>query len=151
MSPFPFLLLFIGIPLVELYFMIKVGGEIGAFSTVVLVVATAVLGASIARYQGVVTLQRVQATVARGEAPAIEMIEGVILFVGAVLLLIPGFVTDLAGFACLVPPLRRSIALWALKHMIVQPPPPPPPGGSGPASGGQGPRVIEGDYRREDD
>ena len=148
MSPFPLLLLFISIPLVEIYFMIKVGGVIGAFSTVVLVLATAVLGASIARYQGVMTLQRVQATVARGEAPAIEMIEGAILFFAAVLLLIPGFVTDLAGFACLVPPLRRSIALWALQHIIV---PPPPPGRSGPASDDQGPRVIEGDYRREDD
>ena len=148
MSPFPVLLLFIAIPLVEIYFMIKVGGAIGAFSTVVLVVATAVLGASIARYQGVVTLQRVQATVDRGEAPAIEMLEGVILFFGAVLLLIPGFVTDIIGFACLVPPLRRSIALWALQHVIV---PPPPPGGPGPTSGDKGPRVIEGDYRREDD
>ena len=64
------------------------------------------------------------------------------------LLLIPGFVTDIIGFACLVPPLRRSIALWALQHVIV---PPPPPGGPGPTSGDKGPRVIEGDYRREDD
>ena len=124
MSPFPVLLLFIAIPLVEIYFLIKVGDVIGAFTTVVLVVATAVLGASIARYQGLVTLQRVQATVARGEAPASEMLEGVILFLGAVLLLIPGFVTDIIGFACLVPPLRRAIALWALQHMIVPPPPP---------------------------
>ena len=113
MSPLPVLLLFIGIPLVEIYFLIKVGDVIGAFTTVVLVVATAVLGASIARYQGLVTLQRVQATVARGEAPAIEMLEGVILFLGAVLLLIPGFVTDIFGFACLVPPLRRAIATWS--------------------------------------
>ena len=148
MSPFPLLLFFLAIPLVEIYFLIKVGSVIGAFSTVVLVLVTAVLGASIARYQGVVTLQRVQATVARGEAPAIEMLEGVILFFGAVLLLIPGFVTDLAGFACLVPPLRRSIALWALQHVIV---PPPPPGGPGSASGEQKPRTLEGEYRREDD
>jgi UPF0716 protein FxsA len=148
MSPFPVLLLFLAIPLVEIYFLIKVGGVIGAFSTVVLVLVTAVLGASIARYQGVVTLQRVQATVARGEAPAIEMLEGVILFFGAVLLLIPGFVTDLAGFACLVPPLRRRIALWALQHMIV---PPPPPAGPGSPSVDQKPRTLEGEYRREDD
>jgi UPF0716 protein FxsA len=149
MTPFPVLLLFIAIPLVEIYFMIKVGAVIGAFSTVVLILITAVLGASIARYQGLVTLQRVQATVARGEAPAIEMLEGVILFIGAVLLLVPGFVTDIIGFACLVPPLRRLLALRVLRRMIV--PPPSPPVGSGPPSGGQGPRVIEGDYRREDD
>jgi UPF0716 protein FxsA len=150
MTPFPLLLLFIAVPLVEIYFMIKVGAVIGAFSTVVLILITAVLGASIARYQGLVTLQRVQATVARGEAPAIEMLEGVILFIGAVLLLVPGFVTDIIGFACLVPPLRRLLALRVLRRVIV-PPPSPPPGGAGPASGGQGPRVIEGDYRREDD
>ena len=150
MSPFPLLLLFIAIPLVEIYFLIKVGDVIGAFTTVVLVVVTAVLGASIARYQGLVTLQRVQATVARGEAPAIEMLEGVILFLGAVLLLIPGFVTDIIGFACLVPPLRRAIALWALRHMIVQPPP-PPRGGPGSQPGGHETRTLEGEYRREDD
>jgi UPF0716 protein FxsA len=149
MSPLPVLLLFIAIPLVEIYFLIKVGDVIGAFTTVVLVVATAVLGASIARYQGLVTLQRVQATVARGEAPAIEMLEGVILFLGAVLLLIPGFVTDIIGFACLVPPLRRAIALWALQHMIV--PPPPPRGGPGSQSGGHETRTLEGEFRREDD
>ena len=148
MSPFPVLLLFLAIPLVEIYFLIKVGGVVGAFSTVVLVVVTAMLGASIARYQGVVTLQRVQATVARGETPAIEMIEGAILFFGAVLLLIPGFVTDLAGFACLIPPLRRSIALWALQHMIV---PPPPPGGPGSPTRGPEIRTLEGEYRREDE
>ena len=150
MTPFPVLLLFIAIPLVEIYFMIKVGAVIGAFSTVVLILITAVLGASIARYQGLVTLQRVQATVARGEAPAIEMLEGVILFISAVLLLVPGFVTDVIGFACLVPPFRRRIALWALQRMIV-PPSAPPAAGSGSASGGQAPRVIEGDYKREDD
>jgi UPF0716 protein FxsA len=149
MSPLPVLLLFIAIPLVEIYFLIKVGDVIGAFTTVVLVVATAVLGASIARYQGLVTLQRVQATVARGEAPAIEMLEGVILFLGAVLLLIPGFVTDIIGFACLVPPLRRAIALWALQHMIV--PPPPPRGGPGSQSGGHETRTLEGEFRREND
>jgi UPF0716 protein FxsA len=148
MSPLPVLLLFLAVPLVEIYFLIKVGSMIGALTTVVLVVLTAVIGASLARYQGLVTLQRVQATLARGEAPAIEMLEGVILFIGAVLLLTPGFVTDLAGFACLVPPLRRSIALWALQHVIV---PPPPPGGPGSPTGSRETRTLEGEYRREDD
>ena len=149
MSPFPVFLLFLAVPLVEIYFLIKVGSWIGALTTVALVVMTAVIGASLARYQGLVTLQRVQATLARGEAPDIEMLEGGILFIGAVLLLTPGFVTDFAGFACLVPPLRRSIALWALEHVIV--PPPPPPGGPATRTGGHETRTLEGEYRREDD
>lgn len=148
MSPLPVLLLFLAVPLVEIYLLIQVGSLIGAFTTVALVVLTAVIGASLARYQGLVTLQRVQASLARGEAPAIEMLEGVILFVGAVLLLTPGFVTDLAGFACLVPPLRRSLALWALQHVIV---PPAPPGGPGSPTAGHETRTLEGEYRREDD
>ena len=65
------------------------------------------------------------------------------------LLLIPGFVTDIIGFACLVPPLRRAIALWALQHMIV--PPPPPGGGPGSQTGGHETRTLEGEFRREDD
>ena len=99
MAPFPvFLLLFLLVPLVEIYFMIKVGSWIGAFTTVVLVVLTAVLGAALARHQGLATLQRLQQTIARGEAPALEMLEGGLLLVGALLLLVPGFITDLAGF-----------------------------------------------------
>ncbi|MDH3935199.1 MAG: FxsA family protein, partial [Gammaproteobacteria bacterium] len=95
MNPFPaLLLLFLLVPLVEIYLLIQIGGVIGAFPTVMLVVFTAVLGAALARYQGLATLQRLQATIARGETPAIEVFEGVLLLVGALLLLTPGFLTD---------------------------------------------------------
>ncbi|MGB5305945.1 MAG: FxsA family protein, partial [Gammaproteobacteria bacterium] len=84
MSPFPaLLLLFLLVPLVEIYLLIVVGGWIGALPTVLLVVLTAVAGAALARYQGMATLQRLQATLGRGETPAIEMLEGVILLAGA--------------------------------------------------------------------
>ena len=148
MAPFPvFLLLFLLVPIVEIYFLIVVGGIIGAFPTVALVVLTAVVGASLARYQGLATLQRLQATMARGEAPAIEMFEGVLLLVGAVLLLTPGFFTDLLGFACLIPVTRRALAFWALRRMTVVTPAGPPPR---PSEGHQ-PKTIDGEFRREDD
>jgi len=148
MAPFPvFLLLFLLVPIVEIYFLIVIGGVIGALPTVALVVLTAVVGASLARYQGLATLQRLQATLARGEAPAIEMFEGVLLLVGAVLLLTPGFFTDLLGFACLIPATRRALAFWALRRMMVVT-------SCGPQrspSEGHSPRKIDGEFRREDD
>ena len=148
MTPFPvLLLLFLLVPLVEIYLLIKIGGVIGALPTVVLVVLTAVLGAALARYQGLATLQRLQSTMARGEAPAIEMFEGVLLLVGALLLLTPGFLTDLLGFACLLPLTRRALAFWLLKRMTVVTPAGPPRGGSG----GHSSRTLEGEFRREDD
>jgi UPF0716 protein FxsA len=148
MRPFPvLLLLFLLVPLIEIFVMIKVGGIIGALPTVLLVVLTAVAGAALARVQGLATLQRLQTTLARGEAPAIEMIEGVLLLVGALLLLTPGFITDLLGFACLVPLTRRALAWQVLKRFTVVTP-------GGPDRGDQNggaPRTIEGEFRREDD
>jgi UPF0716 protein FxsA len=147
MAPFPvFFLLFLLVPLVEIWFLIVVGGWIGALPTVLLVVATAVAGAALARAQGFATLQRLQATLARHEAPAMEMLEGVLLLVGALLLLTPGFFTDLAGFFCLLPPTRRWLALRGLQHVIL------PPGGGpqGPAHH-DAPRTLEGEFHREDD
>jgi len=150
MTPFPvLLLLFLLVPLAEIYFLIVVGGWIGALPTVLLVVATAVAGAALARHQGFATLQRLQATLARGEAPALEMLEGVLLLIGALLLLTPGFFTDLAGFVCLIPPTRHWLALRGLQRMIV----PPSAPGSGPPGPGSasGPRTLEGEFHRDDD
>ncbi|NNL99428.1 MAG: FxsA family protein, partial [Gammaproteobacteria bacterium] len=100
----------IAIPLLEVYLLIEIGSRIGALSTVALIVATAVLGAFLLRQQGLSTLARVRGSVDRGELPAIELIEGVILLLTAVLLLTPGFFTDAIGFAALMPPLRRQLA-----------------------------------------
>ena len=148
MAPFPvFLLLFLFVPLAEIYFLIKVGGWIGAFPTVVLVVLTAVLGAALARHQGLATLQRLQQTIGRGEAPALEMLEGGLLLVGALLLLTPGFLTDLTGFACLFPLTRRWLALRAVKRFMVAPSANAPFG----TPGEHHPRTIEGEFQREDE
>jgi len=152
MAPFQVLFaLFLIIPMVEIYLLIKVGGIIGALPTIFLVVFTAVLGAWLLRLQGFSTLNRVRATMEQGGIPAIEMLEGAVLLVSGALLLTPGFFTDTIGFLCLVPAFRRSLVRWALGRFMM------PPGGFGGSSGshqpGQhhGPTTLEGEYRREDD
>jgi UPF0716 protein FxsA len=154
MNPFSILLiLFLAIPVLEIYLLIKVGAVIGAFPTIFMVVFTAVLGAWLLRIQGFATLNRVRQTMAQGGIPAIEMLEGAVLLVAGALLLTPGFFTDTIGFLCLVPSFRRVMIRWLLGRFLM------PPGGSGgPGSGpndsapggAHRPRTIEGEYRRED-
>ncbi len=111
MPLFPlFLLLFIGVPLVEIYLLIEVGGVIGALPTVFAVVFTAVLGITLIRIQGFSTLQKAQSSMNQGVVPAAEMIEGMMLLFAALCLLIPGFFTDTVGFLLLIPPLRALFA-----------------------------------------
>ena len=101
-------LIFLIVPLVEIYFLIKIGSIVGAGWTIFLVVFTAMLGAFLVRTQGFSTLARAQMQLARAEVPAMEMIEGFCLFLAGALLLTPGFFTDTVGFILLTPPLRRS-------------------------------------------
>ena len=137
----PLLLLFIGLPLIEIYFLIQVGGEIGALPTIGLSVLTAVIGTALVRHQGFGVLARVRALTDRGEVPALEMLDGALILVAGLFLLLPGFLTDAAGFLLLVPLIRR----WMLRHSVRIVPV------SGAASGPErGPRVIEGRFRRED-
>ncbi len=148
MNPlFLLLLLFVGIPLFELYFLIEVGSLIGALPTILLTVFTAVLGGALVRIQGFSTAMRVRAGMERGEVPAIEMLEGVVLLLSGILLLLPGFFTDLFGFLCLVPPVRRAMIVWFLKRSGTM----RPVAGAGPEAQPGNPRVIEGEYHRDDD
>ncbi len=139
------LILFFAVPLAEIWLLIKVGGWIGAIPTIGLVVFTAVLGALLLRWQGFGLLNRVRAMMARGELPAIEMFEGVVLVASGAMLLTPGFFTDAIGFLLLVPPLRRAAVMWLLSRSLVMNRPPP-----GSDAGPRGPRTIEGEFRRED-
>ncbi len=111
-----FFLLFLLVPLVEIYFLIQIGGAVGAGLTILLVVFTAMLGAVLVRTQGFSTLTRVQTQLARGNLPAMEMLEGLLLFAAGALLLTPGFFTDAVGFVFLVPPLRRKIVAHLLER-----------------------------------
>ena len=108
------------IPFAEIYLLLEVGGLIGAFPTILLVVFTAVLGAWLLRQQGFATFQRFQESLAQGVVPAYEMVEGPIILVGGALLLTPGFITDIIGFACLIPQLRRKIAQYVIENYLVQ-------------------------------
>ena len=113
MNPFAILLIvFLMIPVLEIYLLIQVGGVIGAMPTVILVVFTAVMGAWLLRIQGFSTLQKVKKIVAAGGIPAFELIEGLILLIAGALLLTPGFFTDAIGFLCLMPALRRVFLTW---------------------------------------
>lgn len=115
MSPFGIIFLaLVSVPLIEIYLLISVGRVIGAGSTILMVLFTAVLGAWLLRMQGLNTLQRIQQSTAAGKLPATELIEGLILLVTGALLLTPGFFTDAIGFALLVP----SIRAWCARKMI---------------------------------
>lgn len=113
-------LFFITVPFIEIYLLLQLGGIIGVFPTVLLVVFTAVLGAWLLRQQGFATLQRFQASLAQGEVPAYEMIEGPVLLVGGALLLTPGFFTDVIGFACLIPQTRRKFAQYIIEKQLIK-------------------------------
>ncbi len=104
------LLLFIAIPIIEMWLLITVGQHIGAPLTIWLVVATAVIGVYWLRQQGFSTLTRLNQRLSSGQLPAREIAEGVILTIGGALLLTPGFATDILGFSCLFP---LSRVLWA--------------------------------------
>ena len=143
-------ILFLSIPLLEIYLLIKVGGAIGAWPTVLLVIFTAMLGAFLLRLQGLITLNKVQLAMARGELPTLAMLEGVVLLLRGVLLLTPGFFTDALGFLGLVPPLRQGLIRWLLSHGVVS-----TMGGAyhrrHPQHPQDAPRTLDGEYRREDD
>ena len=100
--------LFFVVPLVEVYFLIKVGSVIGAGWTIFLVVLTAVIGVNLLRHQGFSTLMRAHRVMDQGQIPAMEMLEGIVLAVGGALLITPGFFTDALGFFCLIPYTRRE-------------------------------------------
>ena len=108
------LLVFIVMPIVEMWLLITVGREIGAWSTIGLVLLTAAVGFSLLRQQGFATLFRARQKMDTGELPAIEMVEAIILAVCGALLVTPGFVTDVVGFIGLVPGFRR----WMVSFMI---------------------------------
>ncbi len=117
MRTFPiFFILFLVIPIIEIFFLIKVGEVIGAFPTIILVVLTAVIGAGLLRQQGLSTLARFQQNLSTGKIPAQEMVEGILLAVGGALLMTPGFVTDTMGFLCLLPFSRKFIASNIIKR-----------------------------------
>ena len=148
------LIVFLVVPLVEIYVLIEVGAVIGALPTVLACVATAILGGGLLRYQGFQTLRRAQSNMEQGQLPAMEMFEGVALAIGGAFLLTPGFVTDVAGFLCLIPWTRRALVVAALRRMEVRftsnGPGSGGPGGPGSDAGDDARRTLEGEFRRRE-
>ena len=103
------LLSIILVPIVEIYLFIKVGAKIGAFSTILLIFITAITGIIYARYEGLNTLRSAYSQIIKQETPAYEIISGAAIAFAALLLIIPGFATDIIGFLIILPITRKLI------------------------------------------
>lgn len=116
------LLLFIIVPTIELILLLKVGSLIGILPTVAVILITGVLGAGLARMQGLGVLQQLQADMGGGRLPAGAMVDGAIILVAAALLMTPGFLTDIFGFLCLIPSSRNVMKrlIWARVERAVK-------------------------------
>ena len=123
------LILFISVPLIELYLLVSMGRIVGPMPTIGLVILTGFWGAHLARSQGHSILARMQKEIQAGRVPAGELIEGVLVLIGGIVLLTPGLLTDLAGFALMMPGIRRHVrnrlrerfAAKAKMHLRTQP------------------------------
>ena len=104
-----FFLIFVGLPTIEIFLMIKIGGKIGAFNTIGLIFLTAFVGLFFARVQGIKTLRSGLINLYQNKTPIYEMMSGASIAFAALLLIIPGFFTDLMGFLLLVPFTRKII------------------------------------------
>ena len=101
------IILILGIPLIEIYLFIKVGSQIGALNTILLILVTAVVGIWYARYEGFNTLKSGMSQLVKNELPLYEMVSGAAIAFAALLLILPGFATDLLGFLIIFPLTRK--------------------------------------------
>ena len=145
------------LPFLEIYSLIVVGSYIGVFPTIALVLGLSLFGAFLLYEQGFAALFKARAALARGEMPVAAMLDGVGLTIAAGLLIAPGFITEAAGFALLVPPVRHYAMQWAMARLLqsraFEPPKPARPSARARQQDGTrgGPSVIEGDFTRIND
>lgn len=112
-------LLFIIVPIIEIMVLMRVGAWIGPWPTVAIVIVTAWLGAKNVKLQGLATLNSVQTKMAQGQMPSQEIVEGLMLVIAGVLLVTPGFVTDIFGLSLLLPIVRKAIVNKVQQHLMV--------------------------------
>lgn len=113
-------LLFVAMPIIEISLLIQVGGAIGGWNTIAIVIVTAFLGAHFVRREGLSTLQSAQRKMQQNQLPGNEMIDGLMLVVAGVLLVTPGFITDIFGFLLVLPGSRHLIRRYVVNHMKVR-------------------------------
>ena len=111
----PFFLLFIGLPALEIFLLIKIGGQVGALNTVALIFLTAIIGIYFAKLQGIKTLKSGMVNLYQNKMPVYEIMSGASIAIAALLLIIPGFFTDLVGFLLLIPFTRKIFFKLVLK------------------------------------
>jgi len=111
-----FLLIFICLPVLEIYLLIKMGGHVGALNTVALIFLTAIIGVYFAKHQGMQTLKSGMVNLYQNKMPIYEMMSGASIAIAALLLIVPGFFTDFIGFLLLIPFTRRILFGLALKN-----------------------------------
>ncbi len=116
---FPVLaVLFLAVPLAELYVLIQVGQVIGVLDTVVLLLVISVVGAWLAKREGLGVLRRMQAAVNAGRVPGAELIDAFLILLAAALMLTPGFLTDVAAILLLLPPVRAAVRRVLRRHFV---------------------------------
>ena len=143
---FPFripLFLILLFPIAEIFAFVEIGSRIGGWQTVLWVIIAAVVGVMLLRLHGIATMRRIQTSMMRGELPARAMFDGALLFVSAILLIIPGFISDALAILLMLPPVRWLLARLIMRRAVV-------------FSQGFTPRqpydtTIEGEYQREDE
>ena len=112
----PFFLLFIGLPALEIFLLIKIGGQVGALTTVTLIFLTAIIGIYFAKLQGIQTLRSGMVNLYQNKMPIYEMMSGASIAIAALLLILPGFFTDMIGFLLLIPFTRKIFFKLAFKN-----------------------------------
>ena len=112
----PFFIFFIALPALEIFLFIKIGGQVGALNTVALIFLTAIIGVYFAKLQGIQTLKSGMVNLYQNKMPIYEIMSGASIAIAALLLIIPGFFTDLIGFLLLIPFTRRIIFSLVLKN-----------------------------------
>ena len=112
----PFFLLFICLPALEIFLLIKIGGQVGALNTVTLIFLTAIIGIYFAKLQGIQTLKSGMVNLYQNKMPVYEMMTGASIAIAALLLIIPGFFTDVIGFLLLIPFTRKIFFKLAFKN-----------------------------------
>ena len=110
-----FVILFTVIPALEIYLLFSIGAQIGGLNTLLVVIITGILGAALAKSQGLSILMKIQNEMGKGEIPGNQIIQGLMVFAGGLLLLTPGFMTDIFGFSLVLPGTRHILMLWVRK------------------------------------
>jgi len=107
------------IPIVEIYVLINIGSFIGAVNTIILVILTGIIGAYLARVQGIITLMKVRTNLSQGIMPTEELIDSLMILVAGIVLITPGFITDIVGFLLLIPTIRGYLKKIIKQHFKV--------------------------------